>query len=61
MKRSLKNIVGYSIQGKDGTHGEVIDLLFDDESWIIRYIEAIFEGLDLRKSVLIPHSSMKGT
>lgn len=58
MKRSLKNIVGYTIQAKDDTRGKVVDLLFDEESWIIRYIEVTFEGLDPRKRVLIPHSSL---
>lgn len=59
MKRSLKNIIGYNIQGTDETRGEVVDLLFDEESWIIRYMEAAFAGIDQQKRILIPHSSMK--
>jgi sporulation protein YlmC with PRC-barrel domain len=59
MKRSLKNISGYSIQGKYGTSGKVVDLLFDEESWIVRYIEAAFEEFDPPQRVLIPRTSLK--
>lgn len=58
MKRSLKNIEGYKIFGSDGTKGNLNDFLFDDESWIIRYIEAGFREID-RPRILIPRSSLK--
>jgi hypothetical protein len=40
MKRSLKELIGYTIQATDGEKGKVYDILFDDETWIIRYVEA---------------------
>ena len=58
MKRSLKNIEGYEIFGSDGTKGNLNDFLFDDESWIIRYIEAGFLKIE-RPRILIPRSSLK--
>jgi len=54
MKRSLKNLKKYSIEGGDGSKGEVKDFLFDEESWVIRYIEANFGKLIKNKRVLIP-------
>ncbi|MEW5895921.1 MAG: PRC-barrel domain-containing protein [Candidatus Omnitrophota bacterium] len=38
MLRSLKSILGYAIQAKDGQIGSVKDAFFDDESWVIRYL-----------------------
>lgn len=54
MKRSLKNLTGYSLEGHDGTQGKVEDLLFDEETWIIRYIDADFKGIKDHQRVLIP-------
>jgi PRC-barrel domain protein len=38
MLRNLKNLEGCSIGATDGTIGEVKDLYFDDEAWVIRYL-----------------------
>jgi uncharacterized protein YrrD len=54
MKRSLKELIGYTIQATDGEKGKVHDILFDDETWIIRYVEADLGTLFSRKRVLIP-------
>ena len=54
MKRSLKNIKDYSIECLDGIKGNIKDLLFDEDSWIIRYIEADFKDQDFGSRVLIP-------
>lgn len=54
MKRSLKNLKGYSIETSDGTKGKVKDFLFDEEKWVIRYLEADFGNLFSAKRVLIP-------
>jgi hypothetical protein len=35
--RSAKEVVGYDIQAADGSIGHVKDLLFDDESWMLRF------------------------
>ncbi|MGC9343850.1 MAG: PRC-barrel domain-containing protein, partial [Bacteroidales bacterium] len=54
MKRSLNNLIKYSIKSKDGSDGKVKDFLFDDESWIVRYLEADLGKLFSSKRVLIP-------
>jgi sporulation protein YlmC with PRC-barrel domain len=54
VKRSLKEIVGYSMQAKDGTKGNVKDFFFDDKEWNVKYVEIdlgiVFSG----RKVLIP-------
>lgn len=54
MKRSLKELKGYSIQAIDGEKGKVKDFLFDDETWIIRYLDADLGNFFKAKRVLIP-------
>lgn len=54
MKRSLNELIGYSIQAEDGKKGKVYDMLFDDDTWIIRYLEADLGKLFSQKRVLIP-------
>lgn len=54
MKRSLKELKGYSIQAIDGEKGNVKDFLFDDETWIIRYLDADLGNFFKEKRVLIP-------
>jgi len=38
MLRSMKELEGYAIGATDGVIGQVKDLYFDDESWVIRYL-----------------------
>lgn len=38
MLRSTRQLLGYSVQAKDGEVGEIDDFLFDDQSWAIRYL-----------------------
>ena len=40
MFRSFKDLRGYRIHATDGNLGKVDDLLFDDLSWVIRYLVA---------------------
>lgn len=54
MKRSLKNLIGYSIEALDGTKGKAKDFLFDEESWVVRYLDADYGKLFKNKRVLIP-------
>ncbi|MFO8066625.1 MAG: PRC-barrel domain-containing protein, partial [Bacteroidales bacterium] len=42
------------LQTKDGTSGKIKDFLFDEESWVIRYIDADFGGLFKNRRILIP-------
>ena len=54
MKRSLKELIGFTIQATDGEKGKVYDILFDDETWIIRYVEADLGNMFSMERVLIP-------
>jgi hypothetical protein len=38
MLRNSKDLAGCAIGATDGTGGEVKDLYFDDEAWVIRYL-----------------------
>jgi len=38
MLRSLKQIIGFTIQARNGEIGSLDDLYFDDEKWTIRYL-----------------------
>jgi sporulation protein YlmC with PRC-barrel domain len=56
MKRSLKELRGYTLQAIDGEKGKVNNFLFDDETWKIRYLEADLGGFFSDKRVLIPRN-----
>ncbi len=58
MKRSLKELKGYSLQAIDGEKGKVKNFLFDDETWIIRYVEADLGSFFSEKRVLIPREHL---
>jgi uncharacterized protein YrrD len=36
--RSVKEVTGYHIRARDGEVGHVEDVLFDDRSWLLRYL-----------------------
>jgi len=38
MLRNIKDMENFSIRATDGTIGHVMDFLFDDEKWAIRYL-----------------------
>jgi len=38
--RSSDELVGYRIHADDGEFGHVLDLIVDDQDWIVRYLEA---------------------
>mgnify|MGYP002398342303 CR=1 FL=1 len=54
MKRSLKELSGYKVQAIDQQDGKVIDFLFDDESWVVRYVEIDFGNFFINERVIIP-------
>jgi len=58
MKRSLKELKGYSIQAIDGEKGKVKNILFDDETWTVRYLEADLGSFFKEKKVLIPKDNL---
>jgi len=54
MKRSLEKLLGFKLATKDGTKGKVQDFLFDEERWIVRYLEADQGKILMNKKILIP-------
>ncbi len=59
MKRSVKDLLKFSIQSKDGTRVDVKDFLFDDESWTVRYLEVDLGNIINSERVLIPQVLLK--
>lgn len=59
MRRSLKELLGYSVKAIDGTNGEVYDFLFDEKQWIINYLHADLGTLFSDKQVIIPRMFWK--
>src|SRR5690554_3928901 len=58
MRHSLKKLKNFTLQAKDGDKGKVKNFLFDDETWIIRYIEADLGNFFIEKRVLIPRQQL---
>jgi hypothetical protein len=57
--RSLKELTGYVVQATDGDVGEVHDLLFSDDSWILRYLVVDTRKWLPGRKVLIPPREME--
>lgn len=56
MYRSVKDLIGMPIEGRDGIIGKVRDFLFDDQDWVCRYMAADTTGwLTKRKVLIAPH------
>lgn len=53
MLRSIGELVGYTISATDGDIGQVDDFLFDDTSWIVRYLVADTGAWLARRRVLL--------
>jgi hypothetical protein len=58
MLRSLRQIIGYRIEARDGTLGRAKDCLFDDQSWAVRYLVVDTGGWLLGRQVLISPESL---
>jgi hypothetical protein len=57
MLHSLKSFYGHRLAAKDGSIGEIQDILFDDQTWGIRYLVAdTGTWLDQRLVLLSPKS-----
>jgi sporulation protein YlmC with PRC-barrel domain len=59
MKRSLKDLTGFSIETSDGKKGKIKDFLFDEDNWKVRYLDGDFGSLFKYKRVLLPVNVMK--
>jgi hypothetical protein len=53
MLRRLSDLEGNPIEATDGAIGQVTDFLFDDESWVVRYLVVQTGEWLLNRSVLI--------
>lgn len=53
MKRSLKQLIGFKIKATNGEKGNVLDFLFDEERWVIRYLEINLGSKFTDRKVLI--------
>jgi sporulation protein YlmC with PRC-barrel domain len=58
MLRSVKDLKGYKVSTQDGGIGKVIDLYFDDQAWITRYLVADTGRWLPGRKVLIPRAVM---
>jgi sporulation protein YlmC with PRC-barrel domain len=52
--RSFNEVKGYDIDATDGEIGQVEDILFDDETWVIRYLVVDTRKWLPGKKVIIP-------
>jgi sporulation protein YlmC with PRC-barrel domain len=59
MKLSVKGIIGYTIKGVDEVKGKVKDFLFDEETWIVRYLDGDFGLIFFQNRILIPRILLK--
>jgi uncharacterized protein YrrD len=57
--RSWREVKGYHISASDGEIGHIDDLLFDDKSWLVRFIEVDTSNWIGGKSVLVPRSALR--
>ena len=56
--RSWREVKGYHIHASDGEIGHVDDLLFDERSWLIRFIEVDTSNWIGGTSVLVPRTAL---
>ena len=59
MLRSMKGLLDYGLQARDGKIGAVDDFLFDDGSWKVRYLVAQTGGWLRGQLVLISPAALK--
>ena len=59
MLRKASDLTGCSIQAKDGEIGNSSDLLFDDESWSVRWLVVETGSWLTRRKVLLPSSQLR--
>jgi hypothetical protein len=52
--RSSREVIGYRVKARDGRVGHIEDLLFDDDTWVIRYLEVDTRNWIGGRHVLVP-------
>lgn len=61
MKHSIKDLLDFKVITRDDMDGNAKDMLFDQDSWTIRYLEVDFGNLFTDKRVLLPRFLLKDT
>jgi len=56
MLRNSSEVIGYTIGANDGQLGRVIDFLFDDETWLVRWLVVDTGSWLTGRKVLLPPS-----
>jgi hypothetical protein len=57
MLRTAREVDGFELSARDGRIGHVVDLLFDDRRWTIRYLVVdTGNGLDRHEVLISPHA-----
>ena len=59
MLRSSRSLDQYTVGAVDGDLGKVVDVLFDDERWAVRYLVVETGGVFLQRRVLISPNSFR--
>lgn len=59
MRRNLKDLEGYGVSATDGELGSVVDFLFDDQHWVVRYLVVETGGFLGGRRVLISPISFR--
>lgn len=59
MKHGVKDLTGYSIETTDGMKGKIKDFLFNEDNWVINYMDADFGSFLKHKRVLLPIRMIK--
>lgn len=59
MKWNSSELTGFDLQAGDGSIGSVVDLLFDDESWMVRWLVIDTGNWLPGRQVLLPPSSVE--
>jgi hypothetical protein len=57
MLQSLKELERYTVNAADGDVGRVVDFLFDEEHWVVRYFVVDISGVVNQRHVLISPAS----
>ncbi len=60
MARSMKHLFGTSLEATDGEAGTVVEMLFDDATWKIRYLGVKTGTLPDAPEVLVPQERIAG-
>jgi sporulation protein YlmC with PRC-barrel domain len=53
MRRAMRDLIGADVLARDGQVGSVLDVYFDDQQWVVRYLVVRPSGIDRTTPYLI--------